>query len=225
MRKFLYFLIFIFAFTGCNKTIPITQKTLDYGDNSTVYIPNVSLPNSNLSNDINSQIETRIKDNYAKIKNGRNGFTMEGFSAFENGDILSIFHEGFFEEENAIMGESYLLTMHINIKNGKFYALDDLFLKDVDYRNELKSMADTLLSSQLQEYYLAYSLDLENTSFDVYDNNLIFIFNPETVAGADMGFVDVTIPFSQIDHLLDKNGEFYKVLQNKKEWKQFAFTL
>lgn len=217
MRKFLYFLIFIFAFTGCNKTIPITQKALDYGDNSTVYIPNVSLANENLSKDINAQIESKVKDNYAKIKNGRNGFTMEGFSAFENGDILSIFHEGFFEEENAIMGESYLLTMHINIKNGKFYSLSDLFLKDVDYLNELKAMADSLLSSQLQEYYLAYSLDLANTSFDVYDNNLIFIFSPETVAGSDMGFVDVTIPFSQIDHLLDKNREFYKVLQNKKE--------
>ena len=59
---------------------------------------------------------------------------------------------------------------------------------------------------------MTYKPDLKNTSFDVFGNEIIFIFDPQTVAPKHMGFIDAAISFNQIDHLLNKEGEFYQVL-------------
>lgn len=208
-------LILPVALVSCKKNVPLTEELTSYGDASTVYMPVVNTGNVGLDQQINTEIRRRLEEHFIKIKGDRAGTTTEGFTAFQTGDLLSIFHEGFFETADGAVGDSYMHTLHINIKNGSFYELDDLFIPG--YEEELTAIVAEVLNNQLEEYYLTYSPNIRDTSFDVYGGELIFIFNPQTVAPESLGFIDAAVAFSQIDHLLNKEGEFYGVLSASAE--------
>lgn len=198
-------------FTGCSKTIPVKEKLTNYNDNSTVYMPFVKTSNPGLDEQINNSIKIELEDNFTAVKRDREGSTTEGFTAFQSGDLLTIMQEGYFEPKGSQEGDSYLYSFHINVRNGFFYKLDDLFLPG--YEQELSQIVADMLDAQLGEYYLTHAPYLGNTPFDAFNNEIIFIFNPETVAPKHLGFIDVVIPFNKIDHLFNKNGEFYQVVQ------------
>lgn len=205
------FLISMIFLSGCTKNVPVKEELTNYGDNSTVYMPVVEAANPGVTQLINTEIRFKLEENFKKVKGDTVGTTTEGFTAFQNGDLLSIFQEGYFEKAGTSEnGDSYLVTFHVNIKNGNFYVLDDLF--NAGYEKELETTITNILDTQLGEYYMTYKPDLKNTSFDVFGNEIIFIFDPQTVAPKHMGFIDAAISFNQIDHLLNKEGEFYQVL-------------
>lgn len=203
------------ALTACKTSVPVTEELTNYGDSSTVYMPVVNTGNVGLDSQINTELRSRLEANFNKIKGEDTGITTEGFTAFQSGDLLSIFQEGFFEEAGGAGGESYIYTMHINVRNGTFYELDDLF--NPGYEEELTALVSEVLTNQLEEYYLTYSPNIKDTSFDVYGGELIFIFDPQTVAPESLGFVDAAISFSRIEHLFNKEGEFYGVLSASAE--------
>ena len=196
-------------FAGCSTNVPVKEELTDYNDNSTVYMPYIKTDNPGLDKAVNDGIRQRLEESFYKIKADRDGTTTEGFTAFQSGDLLSIFQEGFFEPTGKA-GDSYLTTLHINVKNGKFYSLDDLFIPD--YKEKLSKIVNDILVVELGEYYMAYSTDLSSTSYDVFSKELIFIFNPGSVAPDHLGFIDVALSFDQIDSLLNKEGEFYQVV-------------
>lgn len=205
---------------GCQKDVPIEEKLMNYDDMSTVYMPVVKTGNIGLDSAINENLEKMIKDNFEKVKDDRDGVTTEGFTAFSDGDLLSIFHEGYFEPKGKPnSAESYLLTFHVNSKNGKFYTIKDLFKKD--YEEELINRLTKVLDLSLGEFHLTFRPDITSCAFDVYDNEIVFIFSPETVAPAHYGFIDAALSFNQLDDLLDKQGEFYSVItaNNKQSQK------
>ncbi len=205
-------LIAALLFVGCSKSeVPIIEKVVDYGDGSTAYIPQIELSNINLAMDINNRLEQAISDNYKVVKGEKQGKTMEGFSAFNSGDLVSIFHEGYFENADAPVGVSYLLTFHINTKNGNFYTLDDLLVPG--YSQELQKVVESKLDMQLREKYIASTLNFSDVDFDVYDSQLVLIFEPQTVATFSTGFVNLAIPFSEIEPLLNTTGEFYNLIE------------
>lgn len=199
------------GFGGCTTGVPVKEELTNYNDNSTVYMPVVRTGNAGLDKSVNERLKNEITANYESIKAGRQGETTEGFTAFMTGDLLSIFHEGYFEQEgNHDNGDSYMLTFHINIKNGTFYKLSDLFKEG--YEDELTSRVSQVLDLNLGEYHMTYRPDLNAAPFDVFDNEIVFIFNPQTVAPKHLGFIDAALSFEQIGDLLNKDGEFYKVI-------------
>lgn len=213
MKRLCAFVLVIAGLLGlsaCNGRVPVEEKLMNYGDNSTVFMPVVKTGNIGLDEAVNSRLEGEITANFNKIRGDKKGTTTEGFTAFQSGDLLSVFQEGFFTEENKDGGESYLTTYHINIKNGNFYKLEDLFIKGSE--DELVNRVRQTLDLVLGEYHMTYRPDLKATAFDVYDREIVFIFNPETVAPDHYGFIDAAIPFSQIDDLINKDSEFYKVI-------------
>lgn len=218
MKKILMIVLsFVFTcFAGCSSNVPVREVLTDYGDGSTVYMPVVETGNVALDKSANEEIKNRLTANYMEIKKDKAGKTTEGFTAYQTGDLLSVFHEGYFEEEGKEgNGISYIYSLHINIKNGTFYKLDDLFLPD--YQDELSSLVADVLDSQLGEYSMAYRPDIKNAAFDVYGKEIIFIFDPGVVAPDNMGFVDGAVPFERLDHLLNKESEFYQVVVSVDE--------
>lgn len=203
-------LVLAIATSGCRGNVPIKEELTNYGDNSTVYMPVVETGNLGIDRQINKELRSRLEENFKSIRGDNRGTTTEGFTAFQSGDLLSIFQEGYFEKEGKDIGDSYLYTLHINTKNGNFYELDDLF--NPGYEEELTGLVANMLDKRLEEYNMSYIPDIKGASFDVYGGELIFIFDPQSVAPKSMGFIDIAISFSGIDHLLNKDGEFYKVI-------------
>lgn len=210
MKRLFLLLAFALCLCGCIRDVPIREELISYEDGSTIYMPVLHTGNVAVDKTVNDEIRNRLKTVYLDIKKDREGLSTEGFTAYTTGDMISIFHEGVFEDKSGSC-ESYLTTLHINFRNGRFYSLDDLFKSG--YKEKLTEIVTDLLEVQLGEYFLAYNVDLDRASFDIFDGEIIFIFNPQTIAPDHIGFVEVAVSFSAVDELLNKEGEMYKVIE------------
>lgn len=214
MGKLLALFLIVALLAGCSSKIPITEKVVDYGDGSTAYLPVVQgLKDEAVQRQINETLEQRIQSNYQSIKGDKEGNTQEGFSAFYAGDLLSVFQEGFFLTMDAKEGESYLQVFHINCKTGKFYTLGDLFKQEAGYQKRLEELAAAKLEESLGQDWVSSTIPIGSAQFDVFDEKLVLIFAPYDVAVGSYGFVDVAIPFSEMEDMLNKDGEFYQAIQ------------
>jgi len=203
---------------GCGRPLkdgmPITETKKDYNDDSISYMPVIiGLSDKKIENEINKTIEKTLNENYRKIKGDQTeGKTEEGFTAYLTGSLMSIFQEGYFYNETAAHGQSYLVVLHINLLSGQFYKFEDLFLKDADYLSKLKELAAECLINDLGENWLSQGIPVENANFDFFDGNLILIFDPYQVAANSQGFVDVAIPIIKLKGYIDEQSTFFKAL-------------
>ncbi|MBQ9624941.1 MAG: hypothetical protein IJR47_02420 [Clostridia bacterium] len=176
----------------------IKEQKLLFENGSVCYIPRVKTGNAGLDKAINGKIKEQIP-----VFKDDDVLNM-GYSAFQNGDMLSVFFEG------EVQNDSFFKSLHINLKNARAYSLKDLILEE--RLPDFEALVNEELSINLGQYAIVYKPDVFSAAFDIADNQLIIIFAPGAVAPYDMGFVDAAFDLFDIDELINKNGEMYLVI-------------
>ena len=104
----------------------------------------------------------------------------------------------------------------INMINGCFYELKDLFKNDSDYVGRLSEIVGTMIETDPQYDYVfpgAYQGIAADQPFYVTENTLYLYFAPYEIGPYAAGFPTFEIPFSNLMDIIDTKGEFWLSFQ------------
>lgn len=102
---------------------------------------------------------------------------------------------------------------HINLINGNFYELKNLFKPNSDYVKVISDIIGNQIRSDDKYSYLfpgAYKGIAANQPFYVDEDNLYIYFAPYEIAPFAAGFPTFKIPFSEIMNIINTQGEFWR---------------
>lgn len=130
-------------------------------------------------------------------------------------DLLVLELSGYNFPFGAAHGMPYKNYPHINLVNGRFYELADLFKKDSDYVKVISEIIEDQIESGDTPYsgYLfpdAYKGIRADQPFYISENDLYIYFEPYEIAAYAAGFPTFKIPFDQLRSIIDIDGEFWR---------------
>ncbi|MCD5325437.1 MULTISPECIES: WG repeat-containing protein [Pontibacillus] len=105
---------------------------------------------------------------------------------------------------------------NINLVEGTFYQLADLFKEGSPYTEVLTKIVNDQIQSQEDSYYFD-DVDVKvaaDQPFYVNGTSLFVYYAPYEIAPYVAGFPTFEIPFEQITEIIDKNGEFWRSFHN-----------
>ncbi|WNF36744.1 WG repeat-containing protein [Bacillaceae bacterium IKA-2] len=108
------------------------------------------------------------------------------------------------------------MYLKINMINGRFYELMDLFQEDSDYEGQLSSIIENMIKTDPKYNYVfpgAYKKIAKDQPFYVNEDSLFIYFSPYEIGPYVAGFPTFEIPFSEIIDMIDKKGEFWVSFQ------------
>ena len=187
--------------------------------NSVINIPIIITENKELSKNINDEITASImkffndsqqqaKDYYEGLPEIENKFVANvDFDIKKNSDdILSIIIK-YYKYAGGAHGENENVAYNIDIKNGKFISLKDLFKEEIDYKSiineEIRSQIEDLIKSNEENkgVYEFKSIS-DNQKFYIQDDNLVIYFDLYEIAPYAAGIPEFMININKIDHIL-----------------------
>ncbi|MCX7922080.1 MAG: WG repeat-containing protein [Clostridia bacterium] len=141
-------------------------------------------------------------------------FTMN-FRVTENKDLLLIEKTGYFYPIGAAHGTPSWQNYHINIHNGKFYSLADLFKKNSRYVKKITEIINKQIAKQKEsEDYMIFDDKLEairpDQNFVITKDSLKIYFDVYEIAAYAAGFPEFDIPYGEIIDIIDTEGEMWK---------------
>lgn len=102
---------------------------------------------------------------------------------------------------------------HIDVQDGTFYHLEDLFIKDSDYVRVLSNIIKQKIEAENQYSYVfpdAYKGIQADQPFYVTDKALYIYFKPYEIAPFAAGFPTFAIPYIRIRDILNTKGKFWR---------------
>ena len=187
--------------------------------NSVINIPIIITENKELSKNINDEITASImkffndsqqqaKDYYEGLPEIENKFVANvDFDIKKNSDdILSIIIK-YYKYAGGAHGENENVAYNIDIKNGKFISLKDLFKEEIDYKSiineEVRSQIENLIKSNEENkgVYEFKSIS-DNQKFYIQDDNLVIYFDLYEIDPYAAGIPEFMININKIDHIL-----------------------
>lgn len=192
--------------------------------NCLIYMPNIlEGENKDVEEKINKKLE---QDSYFSPH------SEESSEKITKDDVLEYnyygdFNINFFKKDFIslnINGSYYVLgaahpiplrkTENINLKTGEFYTLEDLFIKNSPWKECLNTLIKAMINFDKQYDYVfknSFKGITDNKNFYIDENNLYIYFKPYDIAPYVAGFVTFKIPFSKLNSIINKAGEFYLV--------------
>lgn len=183
--------------------------------NYLVYYPQVQgMDNKDVEKEVNSRLKelSQVKDIDSDAKfdyNYTGDFLIEFFG--KSLVVLEINdYEYHFGAAHGMPTKDY---PHINLINGRFYELKDLFKPNSDYVKVISDIIGDQIKNDDKYSYLfpdAYKGIVANQPFYVDENNLYIYFAPYEIAPFAAGFPTFKVPFIEIMNIIDTQGEFWK---------------
>lgn len=215
-----------------NKVIPLDKKYSVIKEkykpniNYLIYMPQVNgVSSKKVEKDINIKLKTM---SYFKGYEEDGGKTPEVVNAY---DVLDYSYYGsftveFFKKNLLILnlgGYYYAIgaahgmpskkTPSIDLVTGKFYTLGDLFIGGVYWTSELDKIINRMIKTDPQ-YSVVFNDGFTGIKLDqdfyIDDENLYIYFAPYEIGPYAAGFITFKIPFTEIEGIINKNGDFYK---------------
>ena len=128
-------------------------------------------------------------------------------------NFLTLNIMGYYYPLGAAHGMPSMKTPSINLVTGKFYTLGDLFMGGVYWTHELNKIIEKIIDTDPEYSYIfkgAFKGISMTQDFYIDSDNLYIYFPPYEIGPYSAGFVTFKIPFSQINNMINKNGDFYK---------------
>lgn len=128
-------------------------------------------------------------------------------------NLLVLDMMGYYYPFGAAHGMPSKKTPNIDLVTGEFYTLGDLFMGGVYWTNELNKIIENMIKTDPQYSYVyedGFKGITMDQSFYVDENNLYIYFAPYDIAPYAAGFVTFKIPFTEIQGMINKQGDFYK---------------
>lgn len=132
---------------------------------------------------------------------------------FYKKDLLVLELWGYNYPFGAAHGMPTQIYTHINLKNGNFYELKDLFKKNSNYVKRLSDIIQKQIDEKGEELGVwkdQYKGIKPNQSFYVTEDALHIYFEPYEIAPYSSGFVTFNIPFVEIMDIIDTKGGFWR---------------
>jgi hypothetical protein len=101
----------------------------------------------------------------------------------------------------------------VNLKTGRIYELKDLFKPDSDYVKVLSTIIGEQIKTDPQYSYVfpdTYKGIQQDQPFFVTEDTLNIYFAPYEIGPYAAGFPTFTIPWKEINRILDREGSFWK---------------
>ncbi len=198
-----------------NNDYSVAQYKYKPNINYLVYYPQVfGISYSEIQNLINYKL---LRLSNLKVIDGNKVLDYEVYGSFE---ILFYKKDLFIPEINtytypfgAAHGLTTRSTPNINLLNGEFYTLADLFKNNINWQEEIDKIIKNMINTDPQYDYVyenGFKGIKSNQDFYVDSHNLYIYFTPYEIAPYFAGFVTFKIPFITIDSMINKRGNFYK---------------
>jgi hypothetical protein len=187
--------------------------------NSVINIPIIITENKELSKSINDEITNNImkffnesqqqaKEYYENIEEVENKFVANvDYDIKKNSDnILSIMII-YYKFAGGAHGDYEHVVYNIDMKNGKFISLSDLFKKNIDYKTvineEIRKQIEELIKTDKQNKGV-YEFEgiSDKQKFYIQDDNLVIYFDLYEIAPYAAGIPEFIINVNKIDHIL-----------------------
>ncbi|TLS50047.1 DUF3298 domain-containing protein [Paenibacillus antri] len=203
-----------------NTTIPLSPpyvvKELKYKPNRDylVYYPQVEGMSDAAAQE---QANRRLRE-LAEVKPVPSGQLESSYTGdfeipFFRGSLLVVELNAYDYPWGAAHGMPTLVYAHLDLKNGRFYELKDLFLPGSDYAKKLSDIVGEQIKTDPQYDFLfpdSYKGIKPDQPFYVTADALHLYFQPYEIGPYAAGFPTFHIPFDQLRDVIDANGEFWK---------------
>ena len=133
--------------------------------------------------------------------------------AFFRNALVVLELNGYHYPWGAAHGMPSLIHANLNLKTGRIYELKDLFLPGSDYVETLSRIVGEQIRNDPQYDYVfpdTYKGIRADQPFYVTEDALHLYFEPYEIAPYAAGFPTFRIPFTEIDGIIDKQGEFWQ---------------
>ena len=189
--------------------------------NYLIYVPNILEHESRKLGKINKRLEEdSYFSPYSENKNQEiTKDTILEYNYYGTFDI-KFFKKNFISIE--LNGSYYVLgsahpmpvrkAENINLITGKFYILEDLFIKNSPWKEYLNTLIKSMINFDKEYNYVfkdSFTGIDNNQNFYIDEDNLYIYFKPYDIAPYSAGFVTFKIPFTQLNKIINKNSEFY----------------
>jgi hypothetical protein len=180
-----------------------------------VYYPQiVGIANENIQKSINEQLKilSQVKPIIDQLPLD---YSYSGdFSArFFKKSLLVLELDGYQYYFGAAHGMPTQIYPSINLINGHFYELNDLFKSDSNYVKVLGDIITEQIENDPQYSYIfpdVYKGIAEDQPFYVKEDALYIYFTPYEIAPYAAGFPTFRIPYTEIMTIINKEGEFWR---------------
>lgn len=128
-------------------------------------------------------------------------------------DLLEFELDGYNYPFGAAHGMPSKIYTPINLRNGRFYELKDLFKPSSNYVQELSLIIGNQIKSDPQYSYVfpdTYKGIKADQPFYVTDDALFIYFAPYEIAPYAAGFPTFKIPYQEIMNIIDTQGQFWQ---------------
>lgn len=141
---------------------------------------------------------------------GTLAYTLDvGFTARRLGNLLQIHKTGYWYGMGAAHGMPSRTYHHFDLTTGARYQLPDLFKKGSAYPDRLTALVRRQIA-QKKEGGVATEAKVEsNHLFAITTDGLMIYYPPYAIASYAQGFQEFTIPYSEIQDLIDTQGPFW----------------
>ncbi len=203
-----------------NTIIPLTrryrvlEKKYEPNKNYVVFYPQIDgLKSGKVENEVNKKLKqlSNLKeiDRDEQLQYTYSGdFNITFFK--KNLLVLELYSDEYYF--GAAHGMPSKTFAKINLINGRFYELEDLFIKESNYVGRLSEIVENMIKKDPQYSYVfpgVYQGIAPNQPFYVNDDTLYLYFAPYEIGPYAAGFPTFQIPFSEIMDIIDTKGEFW----------------
>jgi hypothetical protein len=132
---------------------------------------------------------------------------------FYRGRLLVLLLEGYHYPFGAAHGMPSRVYTHTDLHTGRFYELKDLFKSGSDYVKVLSAIIRKQIETNPEYSYVwldSYKGIAPDQLFYVTETALHLLFTPYEIAPYAAGFPEFTVPFAEIESILDRQGAFWQ---------------
>lgn len=201
-----------------NTTIPLGKgyevKVDKYKPNfnTLIYTPQINgIKDPDIQQQVNAQLKA-ISDGGEGIEKGEYTYYAQFQSQFYNKDLWI---------PNLINSTYYFGAAHplparatpaIDLVTGTFYELKDLFKAEIPWQEGLNMILQKQAKEKLEQNELFSDAEVkirEQQPFYVDEEALYIYYTPYEIGPYSSGFITFKIPYTEINDLIDKNGDFW----------------
>lgn len=193
----------------------VLEKKYKPNRNYLVYYPVVEgIANAEVSKEVNDKLRSlSLAEGVGSGVSQDFSYTGDFSVAFFRKNLLVLELNGYNYPFGAAHGMPTRIYVHLNLKNGKFYTLADLFKPGSKYVRRLSEIVGKQIANDPQYSYVfpdTYKGIAPDQPFYVDEEALYLYFAPYEIAPYAAGFPTFRIPYAEIMGLISTEGEFWQ---------------
>lgn len=198
-----------------NNQFKIIEEKYSPDKNYLVYYPQIAgVANENIQKSINDHLKmlSQVKPITEELLLDYS-YSGDFSVTFFKKSLLVLELDGYQYYFGAAHGMPTKVYTNINLINGQFYELHDLFKADSNYVKVLSDIITEQIKNDPQYSYVfldEYKGIAEDQPFYVKENALYIYFAPYEIAPYAAGFPTFRIPYTEIMPIINREGEFWR---------------